>query len=68
MTKALAIWLTLAAGILSAQEFKLGSHVSDFQVRDLDGKAVAFSSLKGPITVVTSSPPSVPCRIPTTSA
>ena len=53
MTKALAIWLTLAAGILSAQEFKLGSHVSDFQVRDLDGKAVAFSSLKGPITVVT---------------
>jgi peroxiredoxin len=53
MTKALAIWLTLAVGILSAQEFKLGSHVSDFQVRDLDGKAVAFSSLKGPITVVT---------------
>jgi peroxiredoxin len=53
MTKALAIWLTLAAGILSAQEFKLGSHVSDFQVRDLDGKAVAFSSLRGPITVVT---------------
>src|SRR5580704_14971328 len=53
MTKALAIWLTLAVGILSAQEFKLGSHVSDFQVRDLDGKAVGFSSLKGPITVVT---------------
>ncbi len=53
MTKSFAIWLTLAAGILSAQEFKLGSHVSDFQVRDLDGKAVAFSSLKGPITVVT---------------
>ena len=53
MTKALAIWLALTAGILSAQEFKLGSHVSDFQVRDLDGKAVAFSSLKGPITVVT---------------
>jgi thiol-disulfide isomerase/thioredoxin len=40
-------------GILCAQEFKLGSHVSDFQVRDLDGKAVAFSALKGPITVVT---------------
>jgi peroxiredoxin len=53
MTIALAIWLALTAGILGAQEFKLGSHVSDFQVRDLDGKAVAFSSLKGPITVVT---------------
>ncbi len=53
MTKALAISLALTAGILCAQEFKLGSHVSDFQVRDLDGKAVAFSSLKGPITVVT---------------
>jgi peroxiredoxin len=53
MTKALAILLALAAGVLCAQEFKLGSHVSDFQVRDLDGKAVAFSSLKGPITVVT---------------
>src|ERR1700733_4098592 len=53
MTKALAIALALSAGFLSAQEFKLGSRVSDFQVRDLDGKAVAFSSLKGPITVVT---------------
>jgi peroxiredoxin len=51
--KALAICLALTAGILSAQEFKLGSHVSDFQVRDLDGKPVAFSALKGPITVVT---------------
>ena len=53
LTKALAIALALSAGILGAQEFKLGSHVSDFQVRDLDGKAVAFSSLKGPVTVVT---------------
>jgi peroxiredoxin len=53
MTKALAISLALTASVLCAQEFKLGSHVSDFQVRDLDGKAVAFSSLKGPITVVT---------------
>jgi peroxiredoxin len=53
MTKALAVCLALTAGILGAQEFKLGSRVSDFQVRDLDGKAVAFSSLKGPITVVT---------------
>src|ERR1700733_5473758 len=53
MTKALAIALALSAGFLSAQEFKLGSRVSDFQVRDLDGKTVAFSALKGPITVVT---------------
>jgi thiol-disulfide isomerase/thioredoxin len=45
--------LALSAGILCAQEFKLGSHVSDFQVRDLDGKPVAFATLKGPITVVT---------------
>jgi thiol-disulfide isomerase/thioredoxin len=52
MTKTLALCLALA-GVLSAQEFKLGSHVSDFQVRDLDGKPVAFSALKGPITVVT---------------
>jgi peroxiredoxin len=53
MTKVLAISLALSAGLLSAQEFKLGSQVSDFQISDLDGKAVAFSSLKGPITVVT---------------
>jgi len=53
MTKSLTIWLALSAGMLCAQEFKLGSQVSDFQVRDLDGKAVAFSALKGPIMVVT---------------
>ena len=53
MTKSLTIWLALTAGMLWAQEFKLGSRVSDFQVRDLDGKAVAYSALKGPITVVT---------------
>src|ERR1700728_13060 len=53
VTKTFAICLALMVHTLSAQEFKLGSHVSDFQVRDLDGKAVAFSSLKGPITVVT---------------
>ena len=53
MMKAFAICLALARGLLCAQEFKLGSQVSDFQVRDLDGKPVAFSALKGPITVVT---------------
>jgi peroxiredoxin len=51
--KTLAIFLTVFAGILCAQEFKAGSQVSDFQIRDLDGKTVAFSALKGPITVVT---------------
>jgi peroxiredoxin len=53
MAKVLGIVLAISAGVLCAQEFKVGSHVSDFQVRDLDGKAVAFSSLKGPVTVVT---------------
>src|SRR5580658_1065693 len=53
MKNAFAICVAFSAGVLCAQEFKLGSQVSDFQVRDLDGKAVAFSSLKGPITVVT---------------
>jgi peroxiredoxin len=41
------------AVILSAQEFKLGSQVTDFSIQDLDGKPVAFSTLRGPITVVT---------------
>jgi peroxiredoxin len=53
MKQAFALCLALSAGMLCAQEFKLGSHVSDFQIRDLDGKAVAFSALKGPVTVVT---------------
>ena len=48
-----AVWLALSAGILCGQEFKLGSKVSDFQVQDLDGKPVAFSALRGPVTVVT---------------
>jgi peroxiredoxin len=53
MKKAFAIGVALSAGMLCAQEFKLGSQVSDFQVRDLDGQPVAFSALKGPLTVVT---------------
>jgi peroxiredoxin len=53
MKKVLAIGLALSAGMLCAQEFKLGSQVSDFQVRDLDGQPIAFSALKGPLTVVT---------------
>ncbi len=53
MTKALSIFLAVSAGLLCAQEFKVGAPVADFQLRDLDGKAVSFSSLKGPVTVVT---------------
>lgn len=48
-----AISFVLCAGILTAQEFKVGSPVSDFQVRDLDGKPVAFTALRGPVTVIT---------------
>jgi peroxiredoxin len=50
---ALAIFLAISAGVLCAQEFRVGAHVTDFQVRDLDGKAVSYSSLKGPVTVIT---------------
>jgi thiol-disulfide isomerase/thioredoxin len=46
------IALVLSASLLSAQEFKLGAKVTDFNVQDLDGKPVAFSTLRGPITVV----------------
>jgi peroxiredoxin len=53
MKNAFAICVAFSAGVLCGQEFKLGSQVSDFQVRDLDGQPVAFSALKGPITVVT---------------
>jgi peroxiredoxin len=53
MKNAFAICVAFSAGVLCAQEFKLGSQVSNFQVRDLDGQPVAFSALKGPITVVT---------------
>ena len=53
MTRLFTIPLLLTALLASAQEFKLGSKVSDFNVLDLDGKTVSFSSLRGPITVVT---------------
>ena len=53
MNRTLAVSLGLLAGILSAQEFKLGSQVTDFSIQDLDGQPVASSTLRGPITVVT---------------
>jgi peroxiredoxin len=52
MKKSLITALALSASVLIAQEFKLGSKVTDFNVQDLDGKPVAFSALRGPITVV----------------
>jgi peroxiredoxin len=53
MRRAFGIGLMLSASALFAQEFKVGSNVADFQVQDLDGKPVAFSALRGPVTVVT---------------
>jgi peroxiredoxin len=53
MKQTLAILLLASAGILCAQEFKLGSKVTDFNVQDLDGKSLSFAALRGPITVVT---------------
>ena len=52
MRPTLAILLALCGGVLNAQEFKLGSHVTDFSVQDLDGKPASFSTLRGPVTVV----------------
>jgi peroxiredoxin len=39
--------------LATGQDFKLGSKISDFTVRDLTGKEVNFAALKGPVTVVT---------------
>jgi peroxiredoxin len=40
------------AAVLLGQEFKLGSQVSDFGIKDVQGNGVQFSSLKGDLTVV----------------
>lgn len=42
----------LAALSISAQDFKLGSKVDDFSVKDVKGKTVPLSSVKGDVTVV----------------
>lgn len=42
----------LLAGAISAQEFRVGSTVSDFSVSSLDGATVPFSTLKGSTTAV----------------
>lgn len=40
------------ASLVSAQEFRLGSTVTDFSVRDLAGAETSFAQLKGSLTVV----------------
>lgn len=51
--KALFAAIGLMGAGLWAQDFQVGSKVTDFELQDLDGKAAAFSSLKGTVTVVT---------------
>ncbi len=42
----------LSVAALLGQEFKLGSKVDDFALRDTSGGQVQFASLRGPVTVV----------------
>ncbi len=44
--------VALSVAALMGQEFKLGSKVDDFAVRDGKGEEVQFTSLRGPVTVV----------------
>ena len=44
--------LFLWAGSVWGQAYQPGSKVEDFTVSDLDGNAVAYSSLRGDVTVV----------------
>jgi peroxiredoxin len=44
--------LLSAATLLPAQEFKVGSQVADFPLKQLDGSPAQFSALKGGVTVV----------------
>jgi thiol-disulfide isomerase/thioredoxin len=53
MNRALAAAACLLAGSLFAQEYKLGTKVTGFNLEDLSGKAATLSALGGPITVVT---------------
>ena len=45
-------WAAIAATPLFAQEFKVGSQVTDFQLTQLNGSPTAFSALKGNVTLV----------------
>ncbi|MBM3745031.1 MAG: redoxin domain-containing protein [Acidobacteria bacterium] len=53
MGRAISLWAaTLLAAGAFGQEFKLGSKVSDFGLRDVSGAPVAFGKLKGQVTVI----------------
>jgi peroxiredoxin len=43
---------SLAAALVYGQEFKLGSKVTDFELKDTSGQTVKFSSLKGDVTAI----------------
>ncbi|MGE5569828.1 MAG: thioredoxin family protein [Rhodospirillales bacterium] len=42
----------VCAALLPAQEFQLGSRVSEFTLQDVQGNPVQFSKLKGDVTVI----------------
>ncbi len=44
---------SMFSAFLFAQEFKLGSKVGDFTLKDVSGNPVSFASLKGDVTVIT---------------
>jgi peroxiredoxin len=50
--KAILLTTLSAAALLIAQEFKLGSRVTDFRINQLDGSPAQFSALKGNVTVI----------------
>lgn len=51
MKQLLSAALLLAAAAF-AQDFKVGSQVTDFNLTDVDGKSVNWSSVKGDVTVI----------------
>lgn len=42
----------LVAQVSVCQDFKVGLPVADFSLRDLDGRSVSYSALKGKVTAV----------------
>lgn len=50
--KAILLTTLSAAALLLAQEFKVGSRVTDFRINQLDGSPAQFSALKGNVTVI----------------
>ncbi len=45
-------WAPLAAALLWGQEFKLGSKVTDFEIKDTSGAPARLSALKGDVTAI----------------